>query len=187
MRSVMTLGLVALASVLLLACGGDDDTPEDGSEGGNGADTIELTSEAFDDGGAIPEDFSCDGRNHSPPLRWGSRSGDAGSLAIIMDDLEADFIHWVAYDMDPALGGIDFIGQTETFPGGGTDNGTNDFGEFGYGGPCPPPGEEHTYRFRLYVLDAPVNLDPGATAAELEAAMEGHIIATGELTGTYAR
>lgn len=188
MRKWILLAAVLLTGALI-ACGGDDDdAPDgDGGNGGNGGETIELTSEAFEDGGAIPEDFTCDGRDHSPPLRWGSRPGEAESLAIIVDDLDADFIHWVAYDMDPALGGIDFIGQTETFPGGGTDNGTNSFGEFGYRGPCPPEGEEHTYRFRLFVLDTMVNLEPGATVEELQTAMDGHIIATGELTGTYAR
>jgi Raf kinase inhibitor-like YbhB/YbcL family protein len=188
LRFLFVCAVVAL-SAALAACGDDDDEGP-ASTDGDGAgvvDPIELTSSAFEDGGAIPEDFTCDGRDQSPPLAWGSRPAGAASLAIIMDDLDVNFIHWVAYDMDPALGGIERIGQTETFPGGGTDNGTNSFGRFGYGGPCPPEGQEHTYRFRLYVLDAPVDLDPGATADELEAAMARHIIAEGELTGTYAR
>jgi len=187
-RSLLIFAVFA-SSAVLVACGDDDDdgpAPTDG-DGGSAVDRMELTSAAFEDGGAIPEDFTCDGRDQSPPLAWGSRPDGAASLAIIMDDLDVEFIHWVAYDMDPALAGIERIGQTETFPGGGTDNGQNDFGEFGYGGPCPPEGQEHTYRFRLFVLDAPVDLDPGASADELETAMEGHIIAEGELTGTYAR
>jgi phosphatidylethanolamine-binding protein (PEBP) family uncharacterized protein len=163
-RSLLILAIIALGAALV-ACGDDDDggpAPTDG-DGGSAVDTIQLTSAAFEDGGAIPEDFTCDGRDQSPPLAWGSRPDGAASLAIIMDDLDVNFIHWVAYDMDPALGG------------------------FGYGGPCPPEGQEHTYRFRLFVLDAPVDLEPGASADELEMAMEGHIIAEGELTGTYAR
>ncbi|HUF53507.1 MAG TPA: YbhB/YbcL family Raf kinase inhibitor-like protein [Dehalococcoidia bacterium] len=185
------MALAAFAMLVLAACGGDDD--DDGGangddDGGDGPATISLTSEEFEDGGAIPEDFSCDGRNHSPPLRWGSRPGDAQSLAIIMDDLDADFVHWVLYDADPALGGLDFAGQTEVFPGGSAEHGLNSFDEFGYAGPCPPPGDEaHTYRFRLFVLNAMTDLEPGATADELEAAMQGHILAEGELTGTYAR
>jgi Raf kinase inhibitor-like YbhB/YbcL family protein len=180
--------LIAAAVLALAACGGDDDDGGDDADDADGPSNISLTSEDFEDGGEIPEDFSCDGRDHSPHLRWGSRPGDAVSMAIIMDDLDADFIHWVAYNMEPALGGIDFAGQTEGFPGGGAVYGTNSFGGVGYGGPCPPPGDDpHTYRFRLFVLDVETELEPGATAGDLEALMEGHIRAQGELTGTYAR
>lgn len=183
LRWFWTVGLVAVFMAAVAACGDDDDGGNDGGPG-----RISLTSEEFDDGGPFPADFTCDGRDHSPRLRWGARPGNAASLAIIMDDLDADFIHWVAYDMDPALGGIDFAGATEGFPGGGTDYGTNDFGQPGYAGPCPPPGDEpHTYRVRLFVLDIIPDLEPGATAEELEGVMEGHIIAQGAVTGTYGR
>ena len=172
------------ALMLAIACGGDDD----GSDDNGGPASIDLSSEVFDEGGEIPADFTCDGRDHSPILRWGGRPGDAEALAIVMDDLDADFVHWVVYDLDPALGGLDFIGNQETVPPSGAPQGINDFGDHGYSGPCPPPGDEpHTYRFRLFVLDALTGLEPGATLDELDAAMEGHILRIGELTGTYAR
>ena len=174
---------IAIVLVALAACGGDDDIDPGAGE----PETITVTSTEFVDGGGIPADFTCDGRDHSPPLRWGERTGGVASLAVIMDDLDADFVHWVAYDMNKELAGIDFIGKTETFPGGGGDQGTNGFGEFGYGGPCPPEGETHTYRFRVFALAEMVDLEPGATADELEAAMEGIIHQQGELTGTYGR
>lgn len=184
LRPLMLVTAVAVAGALL-SCGGDDDGAPTFSVG-SGSGDIDLTSGAFFDGGVIPEEFTCDGTDRSPPLQWEGIPDDAASLALIMDDLDANFVHWVAYDIDPALSGIDSVGNTEPLPDGG-DNGKNSFGDSGYGGPCPPSGQSHTYQFTLYALDAPADLDPGASASQLGLAIEGHIIATGELTGTYAR
>lgn len=185
LRPLVILAAVAGAGALL-SCGGDNDAVPTFNVG-SGAGDIDISSDAFFDGGVIPAEFTCDGTDRSPPLTWQRLPDDAASLAMIMDDLDADFIHWVAYDMAPALNGLDSVGQTETLPNDGGDNGKNSFGNFGYGGPCPPSGQEHSYRFTLYALDAPAELDPGATANELGLAIEGHIMATGELTGTYRR
>lgn len=184
-RPLMLFAAIAAAGALL-ACAGDDDAVPTFSAG-SGSGDIDLTSDAFFDGGVIPEEFTCDGADLSPPLQWDGIPDDTASLALIMDDLDANFVHWVAYDMDPALSGIDSVGNTETLPDDGGDNGKNSFGDSGYGGPCPPSGQNHTYQFTLYALDAPADLDPGATASQLGLVIEGHIIATGVLTGTYSR
>ena len=172
---------------LAAACGGGD------GDGGTGAtkgapDSIVVTSTEFKDGGAIPEDYSCDGRNHSPPLAWSKRPPGTVSQAIIMDDPDAGgYVHWVAYDLEPGLGGLERIGQTETLPGGGGTQGKNSTGGFGYAGPCPPKGQTHTYVFRIYALDTLLGLEPGASRDEVESSMEGHVLGSGQLTGAFGR
>lgn len=186
MRPVLLLIALVAVCGIFVACGDDDDAGPS-IDAGAGAGDIDLTSDEFFDGGVIPEEFTCDGGDRSPPLQWAGLPDDTASLAIIVDDLDANFIHWVAYDIAPAPGSIESVGETETLPHDGGDNGENSFGDFGYGGPCPPSGQNHTYQFTLYALDAPAELDPGATASQLGVAIEGHVLATGELTGSYAR
>jgi len=146
--------------------------------------TIHLTSSAFSEGGAIPVNYTCDGQNISPPLRWNDIPGGARNLALIVDDPDAPrgtFTHWVLFGI-PAQSSELAEGDT----GGGTQ-GRNDFGRNGYGGPCPPRGNPHRYFFRLYALDTVLRLQPGATKQELLRAMENHIIGEGQLMGTYQR
>jgi Raf kinase inhibitor-like YbhB/YbcL family protein len=181
-----TAPIVALL-LLAAACGGGDDEDDSGATTG-APDNIEVTSTEFEDGGEIPEDFSCDGRNHSPALRWSKPPSGTESQVIIMDDPDAgDYVHWVLYDLEPDLGGLDRIGQTETLPGGGGAQGVNSSGDFGYAGPCPPEGQTHTYVFRVYALDAALGREPGASREDVDDAMEGHVLASGELTGTFGR
>jgi len=113
----------------------------------------------------------------------------AKTIAIIADDPDAPagtWVHWVVYNL-PAegLGLIENTPQTETLNGGGLQ-GKNDFGKIGYGGPCPPSGT-HRYFFKFYVLDSELPLKSGATKAEVEKAMEGHIAGQAQLMGTYHR
>lgn len=183
MRRLPWLPAVALALVFV-ACGGDDD--EDGATI-SAPETIEVTSAEFEDGGAIPKVYSCDGQNHSPPLAWTGVPEGTLSQAILMDDPDAGgYVHWVLYDLEPDLGELQDIGQTETLPGGGTQ-GKSSTGDFGYAGPCPPRGETHTYVFRVYALDTTLGYEPGASRDQVEAGMEGHVLAFGELTGTFGR
>ncbi len=169
-----------------VACGADGDG--DGVPPTGMPEALAVTSTEFEDGGEIPEDFSCDGRNHSPGLRWSKGPSGTESQVIIMDDPDAGgYVHWVLYDLEPDLGGLDRIGQTETLPGGGGTQGVNSSGDFGYAGPCPPEGETHAYVFRVYALDAALSLEPGASRDEVEDAMEGHVLASGEITGTFSR
>jgi Raf kinase inhibitor-like YbhB/YbcL family protein len=143
-----------------------------------------LESSAFEHAQPIPNRYTCDGDDVSPPLGWANVPEEAQSLALLVDDPDAPrgvFTHWVAWGLDPGTGGL---GEGEAAPG----EGRNDFGTAGYRGPCPPPGHgPHRYVFRLYALDRDLELDPGAGKPELEQAIEGHVLTTAELVGTYER
>lgn len=150
---------------------------------------MKLESTAFSAEGMIPLKFTCDGENISPALRWQNVPAAAQSLALIVDDPDAPnrtFVHWVAYDLPIEMRSLpEQVPHGPTLQGGGTQ-GQNDFGDMGYGGPCPPSGT-HRYFFKLYALDISLNLNSGATKPQLEAAMSGHIVEQAELIGRYAR
>ena len=150
---------------------------------------MELTSTAFQHNSPIPAEYTCDGRNISPPLKWGSVPEGVRSLALICEDPDAPsgtWTHWVIYNIPAEVGGLEAgVSTTETLASGASQ-GVNDFRQVGYGGPCPPSGR-HRYFFRLYALDAELKLKPGARKQEVVRAMEGHVLATGELMGTYSR
>lgn len=147
---------------------------------------LELASPAFDDGDPIPEEYGYERRNVNPPLRISDVPDEAASLALLVDDPDAKepagkvWGHWVAWNVAPETTEI----AADATPTGATE-GENDFGERGYGGPNPPDGE-HTYHFRLFALDEPLDLDAGATKEELEEALSGRVIEETELRGTYA-
>ena len=144
-----------------------------------------LSSPAFDAASAIPARFTCDGADVSPALAWAGAPAGTESLVLVVHDPDArDFVHWVAYDIDGAPDGTlpEAIARSAASP----KQGRNGFGNDGYGGPCPPSGTHH-YVFRLSALDGPLGLAAGRTAAEVESAMRGHVLATAELTGTYKR
>jgi len=146
--------------------------------------SITLTSTAFTEGGTIPKKYTCDDANFSPALAWSGVPEGTRSLALIADDPDAPvgtWVHWVLYDL-PA----DLTSLPEGAQGLGTQ-GTNDFRRAGYGGPCPPKGPAHRYYFKLYALDTQLNLKPGASKADVEKAMKGHILAQGQLMGKYGR
>ena len=150
---------------------------------------ITMTSSAFEEAGLIPPKYSCDGADVSPPLKWEGIPEGTGSIALICDDPDAPmgtFVHWVLYDLPPDVRELPENVPGEATLANGAKQGTSDFGRTGYGGPCPPGGT-HRYFFKLYALDAATNLSPGATKAELLKAMEGHILAQGQLMGKYQR
>ncbi len=152
---------------------------------------MRLESAAFADGTDIPLEHSGDGRDASPPLSWSGVPAAARSLALVCDDPDAPrgtWVHWVLYDLPPSLTGLaSGVPKLERLPGGGVQ-GKTDFGDIGWGGPAPPRGHgTHHYSFRLYALDAELALAPGATKAEVERAMKGHVLAEAKLTGTYRR
>lgn len=152
--------------------------------------TISLASAAFENGKPIPKRHTCDGEDVSPPLRWSGVPDGAKSLALICDDPDAPmgtWVHWVLYDIPVSLSGLpENVPKTETALEE-AKQGTTDFKRIGYGGPCPPPGKPHRYFFKLYALDAPVGLGPGAKKVELLRSIEGHVLAEGRLMGTYGR
>ena len=152
--------------------------------------SMQITSTAFVEGQPIPQKYTCDGQDISPPLLWTHIPPNTRSLALITDDPDAPmgtWVHWVLYDMPPAT-----IQLTEDTPkkqalSDGAKQGLNDFRRWGYGGPCPPPGKPHRYYFKLYALDKTLELKPGATKKDVERAMEKHILAQAQLMGTYQR
>jgi Raf kinase inhibitor-like YbhB/YbcL family protein len=147
-------------------------------------DVFAVESSAFENAQAIPSRYSCEGDDVSPPLRWANVPEGVRSLALVVDDPDAPrgvFTHWVAWGLDPSAEGL---GEGESAP----SEGRNGFGATGYGGPCPPPGHgRHRYVFRLYALDSEPDLPARAAKAELERAIEGHVLMTAELVGTYER
>lgn len=157
----------------------------------NGADkmTIKLTSGAFQAGGLIPAQYTCVGQKGSPPLAWTDVPAAAKSLALIVDDPDAPrgtWVHWVVYDLPSATKELPAgVPAQETLAGGGRQ-GKNDFGQVGYGGPCPPSGT-HRYYFKLYALNAELNLPAGATKQDLLKAMYGHILDEGQLVGRFGK
>jgi len=152
--------------------------------------SIRITSTAFAPGQPIPARHTCDGEDLSPALAWTDVPQGTKSFALVCDDPDAPsgtWVHWVAYGIPESATGLpEGVPKRET-SGDGMRQGTNDFKRIGYGGPCPPPGKPHRYFFRLYALDGAPSLDPGATKPELLSAMAGHVLAQGELVGTYQR
>jgi Raf kinase inhibitor-like YbhB/YbcL family protein len=152
--------------------------------------SIELTSTAFQKGETVPKQYTGDGVDHSPPLRWSEPPSGTKSLALICDDPDAPrgtWVHWVLFNLPPQTRELEEnVPTTATLPSG-AQQGKNDFGNIGYGGPAPPKGKPHRYFFKLYALAVAVDLPTGAIKAELEKAMKGHILAEGQLMGTYKR
>jgi len=151
--------------------------------------TIELKSMSFAAGEPIPAKHTCDGSNLSPQLSWSNIPDSARELVLICDDPDAPggtWVHWVVYGLSPDSTGLpENIAQKGVVSG--ARQGINDFRKTGYGGPCPPRGPAHRYFFRLYAIDKQLGLEPGATKPEVMKAIEGHILARGELIGLYKR
>jgi hypothetical protein len=152
--------------------------------------SIEVTSTAFWQGMTIPKQYTGDGADQSPPLRWSESPSGTKSIALICDDPDAPrgtWVHWVLFNLPPQTRELkEGVPTTETLSNG-AKQGKNDFGNIGYGGPAPPKGKPHRYFFKLYALDVALDLAPGATKAQLEDAMKGHILADGKLMGRYER
>jgi Raf kinase inhibitor-like YbhB/YbcL family protein len=138
----------------------------------------------------IPVKFTCSGDNRSPQLTWSGIPTTTKTLALIVRDSDApmgSYVHWVLFNLPADVSGLpEGVPTTSTIAQGGTQ-GLNGGGKIGFQGPCPPPGPIHHYHFRLYALDRSLNLTADATAAEVEAAMAEHVMASGEIVGTFAR
>ncbi len=145
---------------------------------------IKISSPAFENGGKIPKQYTCDGGNVNPPLKIENALSNAKSLALVFDDIDApgrSYVHWIAWNIDPGSKEI----RENSVPEGAVQ-GVNGFKKRNYGGPCPP-GRAHKYLFRIYALDTLLNLNPESTKKDLEKAMEGHILSRAQLTGLYKR
>jgi len=150
---------------------------------------IKVSSEAFEEGGMIPAKYTCDEDDISPPLAWDSIPEGTKTLALICDDPDAPmgtWVHWVLFNLPVDISELPENVPPERELENGAKQGTNDFGRIGYGGPCPPGGT-HRYYFKLCALDAVLDLEAGARKPQLLEAMEGHILAKGQLMGRYSR
>jgi Raf kinase inhibitor-like YbhB/YbcL family protein len=150
--------------------------------------TINLKSPVFEQGESIPRLYTCDGENHAPPLTWDHAPTKVSSFALVMDDPDAGktWVHWILFNLPPDRSRIEENTPKQNRLPSGAIQGKNDFGEVGYGGPCPPSGT-HRYFFHIYALDKMLDLDSSVTKTGLLKAMQGHILAEGSLMGTYTR
>jgi Raf kinase inhibitor-like YbhB/YbcL family protein len=164
-------------------------SPGNGQMKGGQDMAITVTSASFKEGGMIPKQYTCDGKDVSPPLAWSGVPDGAKSIALICDDPDAPmgtWVHWVLFNLPPGTDGLaEGVPSSRTLENG-AKHGANDFRKFGYGGPCPPGGT-HRYYFKVYGLDTMLDLDPGITKADLVKAMKGHILGEGQLMGRYKR
>jgi hypothetical protein len=151
---------------------------------------MQLTSTAFTEGQPIPADYTCEGKNVSPPLQWSGAPASTKSLALIVDDPDAPvgtWVHWVLYNLPAGANQLPENASRTPSATGSAAQGLNDFKRSGYSGPCPPPGKPHRYFFKLYALDIELQLKRDPTKKDVEKAMQGHILAEGRLVGTYQR
>ena len=155
--------------------------------------SLVLSSSAFPPGGEIPARHTCEGEDVSPPLVWSGVPAGTRSLALVVDDPDAPdprapkvvWVHWVLYDLPPETTELPEAVRPHRLPAGARP-GRNDWKKTGYNGPCPPVGR-HRYFFTLYALDVVLGERGALTKREIEAAMQGHVLAQAELVGTYER
>ena len=177
------VSVVAFAA--LVSCGHSQPGNREAATESMSVARLQLTSDAFKDGQPIPAEYTCDGGEQTPRLKWSEPPSGTKSFALVIDDPDAPsgtFRHWGVFDISAAarsIGGDQRVG-TEV---------TNDFGKLGYGGPCPPKGHgPHHYHFKLFALDVErLGLSPGAKVIDVENAARRHAIAQGEIVGTYER
>jgi len=150
-----------------------------------------ITSSAFAEGAEIPVKYTCHGQNVSPPLDWSQGSVGTASFALIMDDSDAVYTHWVIFNLPPDAYGLpEAVPKDDKLASGALQGKIGSGGidyPTGYFGPCPPKGSPHHYRFTLYALDKSLDLAAGASKDQVLQAMEGHILAQGQLVGLYQR
>ncbi len=150
---------------------------------------MKIESSAFTAGQPIPQKYTCEGADVSPALSWSGAPQGTKTFALIADDPDAPvgtWVHWVLFNLPASTQSLpEGVPKTDSAAGG--TQGRNDFSKAGYGGPCPPPGRPHRYFFKLYGLDTELRLNSSATKKDVEAAMQGHVLAQAELMGTYQR
>ena len=184
MRKTFMLIPALLAGLLLSSCTNQAE-PDSATTA-----TMQITSTAFAEGQPIPDKYTGQADDISPRLEWSGAPMNTKAFAFIVEDPDAPmgtFTHWLIYNVPGTATGLSQnIAKTGTLPDG-SKQGKNSFGNVGYNGPMPPPGKTHRYFFRLYALDAALKLDPGVDTARLLSAMKDHVLAKGELMGTYQR
>lgn len=155
--------------------------------------TFQFADIPFSSGESIPREYTCDGPDVSPPLVWMPPPEGTESLVLVVDDPDApgpgSFTHWVMFNLPPTVTELPCDVNVGALGGEGRRpvEGTNDFGNVGYGGPCPPSGERHRYIFSMYALDEVLGLDAGVGPMAVVGSMMGHVQAKAERMGTYQR
>jgi len=176
---------LAMIMLILASCGGSkvETTPAF-----TPASTLSLSSTAFQDAESIPTKYTCSGQNVSPPLAWSTLPQGAQTFVLITFDLDAgEFTHWVLFNLPSDISELqEAISPQGQLPAGALE-GKNSFGKTGYRGPCPPSGRPHRYQFTLYAVDQSLDLKAGASWNQILEAMQGHVLALGQLMGTYQR
>jgi hypothetical protein len=150
---------------------------------------MKLISTAFSEGRAIPKQYSCDGQDISPPLRWQDVPAGTETFVLIADDPDAPagtWVHWVIYDIPERARELQENYPKQEVDSDGSKQGVNDFKKIGYGGPCPPGGT-HRYYFKLYALDTSLDAEAGLSKNEILKRMENHVLDEAQLMGTYSR
>lgn len=150
---------------------------------------LRLKSTAFENGGLIPRQHTCDGKDLSPALFWSGVPPGAKTLALLVDDPDAPgrtFLHWLIFNLPATATGLPEGVPPRTAVEKDGTQGLNDFGNLGYGGPCPPSGT-HSYVFTLYAVDATLELGPRATREDFSHAIAGHALGQARLVGRYTR
>jgi Raf kinase inhibitor-like YbhB/YbcL family protein len=187
---LVPIGLISLITVVaLMACSSDEPNVEFDIES-SFIPEISFSSAAFDNGANIPAEYTCDGANTSPPLRWSNVPARTRSIAIIVDDPDAPnsiFRHWSVFNIPSGARSIEANQPRTSSLKNSTMQALNDFEDIGYSGPCPPMGEEHEYVFFIYALTEQLELDGDATALDVSAALRGKVVGTGSFSGMYAR
>lgn len=193
MRTSFFIVLAAAVGLAVTGCEPASNSDQTSPDGGEEM-SINVQSSAFDAGEQIPTAHTGDGADSSPPLSWSGIPEGTRELALICDDPDAPtedpWVHWVIYKLPATATSLPAnVPAAESLETpAGARQGRNSFGNTGYGGPAPPKGHGvHHYHFKLYALDAELELAPGATKEQLLDAMQGHVLAQGELVGTYER
>lgn len=178
-RLVLTFAAAVVGAAAATGCNGGGeraDPPAGGSQ------VISVTSTAFDDGQPIPQAYSCDGDEVSPPLAWSGVPSGAAALALVVDDPDAPggtYVHWVVANIDAGADGV----AEGTVPSGGLQV-ENSAGDASYAGPCPPSGTHH-YRFTVYALDSTIDVTADEDLDAVFSAIDDASLGQGSLTGTY--
>jgi len=184
-----TLALVGSLAVAGCGQGGDEGETTDYEE----SDSLSLSSSAFEDGEAMPETYTADGADVSPPLSLSGVPDDAETLALVVDDSDAGeepWVHWLLWNVPAETTEIpeDVPTAERVEMLDGAVQGTNDFGDVGYGGPAPPEGDDaHSYVFRLLAVESELDVDPGASRQALDQELVAESLGATTLTGTYER
>jgi Raf kinase inhibitor-like YbhB/YbcL family protein len=189
-RLLLASTLLSVVLVLAVAGCGDSDQKLVFDPESSLISEIEISSAAFEDGGSIPIEYTCDGENSSPPLRWSDVPAGTRSITIIVDDPDAAgqiFRHWSVFNIPSGMRSLEVNQPATPELKDSIRQAQNDFGNTGYGGPCPPEGEEHEYVFFIYALSEPLELEGNATPLDVSAALRGKVTGTGSFSGMYVR